>query len=131
MSEQPPLLRVAGLSMHFRTSSGFFRETKVVRAVDDVSLTISRGETLGLVGESGSGKSTLGRAILQLHRPTMGSVSLGGVELTALSGRKLRSARRRAQMIFQDPYSSLNPRMTVERIIGEPLLVHGIATGPA
>ena len=100
-----------------------------MRAVDGVSLSVRRGETLGLVGESGSGKSTLGRAILQLHRPTSGSVLFEGIELTRLRGRKLRRMRRKTQMIFQDPYASLNPRMTVGRILGEPIRLNGLMRG--
>jgi oligopeptide transport system ATP-binding protein len=97
--------------------------------VDGVSFNIVKGETLGLVGESGCGKSTTGRAMLQLYRPTAGKVSFSGKELTSLKGEPLRRMRRRMQMIFQDPYASLNPRMTVGDIIGEPLLVHNIVKG--
>jgi len=106
-------------------SSGFLgRQVGLVRAVDGVSFTIRRGETLGLVGESGCGKTTTGRCILQLERPTSGSVRFDGQELTTHSPAALRAVRRRIQVIFQDPYSSLNPRMTVSQIVGEPLLVH-------
>jgi oligopeptide transport system ATP-binding protein len=104
----------------------FQREVGTVKAVDDVSLDIYEGETLGLVGESGCGKSTTGRAILQLHRPTSGKVYYQDVELTGLSDEKMRKVRRNVQMIFQDPYASLNPRMTVEGIVSEPLEIHGI-----
>jgi oligopeptide transport system ATP-binding protein len=102
-----------------------------VRAVDGVSFTIRRGETLGLVGESGCGKTTTGRCILQLERPTSGSVRFEGQELTTLGPGALRSVRRRIQVIFQDPYSSLNPRMTVNQIVGEPLLVHKLVRDAA
>ena len=97
--------------------------------MDDVSLTIRRGETLGLVGESGSGKSTLGRCILQLHQQTEGEVKFDGVEMSTLGGKELRAMRRRINAIFQDPYSSLSPRMTAAGIIGEPVSVHGLVAG--
>jgi oligopeptide transport system ATP-binding protein len=97
--------------------------------VDGVSFDIKRGETLGLVGESGCGKSTAGRTILQLYRPTAGTVTFEGVDLVHLKGEDLRKMRRKMQMIFQDPYASLNPRMTVADIVGEPLVVHNVATG--
>jgi oligopeptide transport system ATP-binding protein len=119
------LLEVRDLVKYYPVSSGFLgRQIAVVRAVDGVSFTIRRGETLGLVGESGCGKTTTGRCILQLERPTSGSVRFEGQELTTLSVAALRAVRRRIQVIFQDPYSSLNPRMTVSQIVGEPLLVH-------
>ena len=127
------LLEVSKLRMYFPITLGIILQRKVgdVRAVDDVSFSIRKGETLGLVGESGCGKSTTGRAILQLYRPTGGSVRLGGQELTELWGEELRKMRRRMQMIFQDPYASLNPRMTVGDIIGEPLDIHKLAKGKA
>jgi oligopeptide transport system ATP-binding protein len=124
------LLDVRDLAVHFRLSKGllFQRHSGTVRAVDGVTFSIEQGDTLGLVGESGCGKSTTGRAIARLNRPTAGSIRLDGQELTTLDGSALRSMRRRLQMIFQDPYSSLNPRMTVAAIIGEPLEIHGVGT---
>jgi oligopeptide transport system ATP-binding protein len=100
-----------------------------VRAVDGVSFYVKRGETLGLVGESGCGKSTTGRAILQLYKPTAGTVDFDGTDLIKLKGESMRQMRRKIQMIFQDPYASLNPRMTVGQLVGEPLMVHNVATG--
>ncbi len=125
------LLEINDLKMYFPISKGVVFQKKVadVKAVDGVSFNIKKGETLGLVGESGCGKSTTGRAILQLYRPTGGSVMFKDVELTTLKGEKLRNMRRNMQMIFQDPYASLNPRMTVGSIVGEPLEVHNIAKG--
>ncbi|MBI3970143.1 MAG: dipeptide ABC transporter ATP-binding protein [Chloroflexi bacterium] len=125
------LVDVRNLVMHFPLTQGiiFQRRVGAVHAVDDVSFTIRRGETLGLVGESGGGKSTLGRAVLQLYRPTSGEVYFEGQDLTRLKGEALRRMRRKIQMIFQDPYASLNPRMTVGSIIGEPLEIHGLAKG--
>jgi oligopeptide transport system ATP-binding protein len=117
------LLEVRDLVKHFQVGRG------LVRAVDGVSFTLERGETLGLVGESGCGKTTTGRCILQLERPTSGSVRFEGRELTTMGERELRAVRRKMQVIFQDPYSSLNPRMTVGQIIAEPLAVHGIVRG--
>lgn len=127
------LLRVTDLTVHFVQARGVVlrRQTGVVHAVDGVSFYVCRGETLGVVGESGSGKTTLGRAILQLRRPTSGSVLFEGVELTTLRGRRLRALRRKTQMIFQDPYASLNPRMTVKRILAEPIRLHKLAAGEA
>ncbi len=125
------ILRVEGLKMHFPITDGIIlqREVGKVRAVDGLDFTVKRGETLGLVGESGCGKSTTGRAILQLYRPSAGHVYFEGQDLTKMSGEQLRQQRRQMQMIFQDPYASLNPRMTVGSIIGEPLQVHGMAKG--
>ncbi len=125
------LLRVEELRMYFPINQGMLIQRHVgdVKAVDGLNFEIRRGETLGLVGESGCGKSTTGRAILQLHRPTSGHVYFEGQDLTKLGGETLRRTRRRMQMIFQDPYASLNPRMTVGDIVGEPLEVHGLATG--
>lgn len=124
------LLRVENLKMHFPIYRGVFqRQVGAVLAVDGISFDVRRGETLGLVGESGCGKSTTGRAILQLYKPTAGNVHFEGVDLIKLRGEELRHMRRKMQMIFQDPYASLNPRMTVEQIVGEPLIVHSAATG--
>ena len=125
------LLEVRALKKHFplKRRGVLSGEHQVIRAVDGVDFFLQRGETLGLVGESGSGKSTAARAILQLYKPTSGSVRLDGIELTELRGKDLRRVRRRAQMIFQDPYASLDPRMTVQRIIGRALLIHDIARG--
>lgn len=131
-STQEPLLRVQNLVKHFpitKTRWILFNEVAgAVHAVDDVSFDIYKGETLGLVGESGCGKSTTGRTILQLHRPTSGHVFFEDKDLAVMKGEELRLTRRRMQMIFQDPYASLNPRMTVGEIIGEPLIIHNIAT---
>jgi len=124
------LLRVDNLMMHFPIRRGVFqRQVGAVRAVDGVSFTVHRGETLGLVGESGCGKSTTGRTILQLYKPTAGEVEFDGVNLITLKAEPMRQMRRKIQMIFQDPYASLNPRMTVEQLVGEPLMVHSVATG--
>ena len=124
------LLHVDNLVMHFPIYRGVIqRQVGAVRAVDGVSFDIQRGETLGLVGESGCGKSTTGRTILQLYRPTSGSVQFEDVDLVHLKGEELRKIRRKMQMIFQDPYASLNPRMTVADIVGEPLTVHDVAKG--
>jgi oligopeptide transport system ATP-binding protein len=125
------LLRVKDLKMYFPITQGiiFQRHIGDIKAVDGLSFDVKRGETLGLVGESGCGKSTTGRAILQLYRPTAGSVQFENTELTSLKGEAMRKMRRNMQMIFQDPYASLNPRMTVGNIIGEPLEVHNIAGG--
>ncbi|MDR3360282.1 MAG: ABC transporter ATP-binding protein [Bifidobacteriaceae bacterium] len=119
-----PLLEVNGVSKHFRASGGLPSRRGVVRAVDEVSLTVARSQTFGLVGESGSGKSTLGRVILQLLKPTAGSVRLNGRELTGLSAKELRRSRRHMQLVFQDPYASLNPRMRVSQILEAPQRVH-------
>jgi oligopeptide transport system ATP-binding protein len=122
------LVRVDDLFVHFPIYRGLIRrQIGAVRAVDGISFDIKRGETLGLVGESGSGKSTTGRAVLQLRRPTAGQVHFEGADLVALKGERLRGMRRKMQMIFQDPYASLNPRMTVGEIVGEPLMVHDVA----
>ena len=124
------LLRVEDLQMHFPIYRGVIqRQVGAVRAVDGITFNVKRGETLGLVGESGCGKSTTGRTILQLYRPTAGSVHFEDIDLVHTKGEDLRKMRRKMQMIFQDPYASLNPRMTVADIVGEPLMVHSVATG--
>ena len=121
------LIDVTGLSKHFPVRSGglFRRITTPLRAVDDVSFSIVAGETLGLVGESGCGKSTLGRLLIRLIEPTAGRIRFDGTDITALNSRAMRPHRRAMQIVFQDPYGALNPRMTVEDIIMEPLLIHG------
>ncbi|MAT44785.1 MAG: peptide ABC transporter substrate-binding protein [Anaerolineaceae bacterium] len=123
------LLSVRDLKKHFPITQGIIISKTIgaVHAVDGVSFDIHRGETLGLVGESGCGKSTTGRTILQLYRPTAGSVWYQGKDLAKLKSEELRAMRRQMQMIFQDPYASLNPRMTVGEIIGEPLVIHKLA----
>ncbi|NNU81105.1 ABC transporter ATP-binding protein [Halovulum dunhuangense] len=124
------LVRVEGLKMHFPIHAGLLRRrVGEVKAVDGVSFTIRDGETLGLVGESGCGKSTVGRAVLRLYTPTEGRIEIDGTDISTLSGERLRAMRPRMQMIFQDPQASLNPRMTVAGIIGEPLLEHGRLSG--
>src|SRR5438132_12269621 len=116
--------------MYFPVRRGILRrQVGWVRAVDDVSFSVARSETLGLVGESGCGKTTVGRTILQLYRPTAGRVLFRGQDLARMGGEEIRRVRRHVQMIFQDPYASLNPRMTVADIVGEPLRVHGIGSG--
>ena len=125
-----PLLKVSGLKKHFPVKKGLLRRTVgQVYAVDGVSFEIGRGETLGLVGESGCGKSTVGRTILRLIEPTEGSIELDGDDVTHLDKGAMRKYRREMQIIFQDPFSSLNPRMSAGDIVGEPLKVHGIAVG--
>jgi oligopeptide transport system ATP-binding protein len=126
--EGAPLLQVRGLSMHFPVTEGMIARRHVgnVKAVDGVDFTMSRGETLGLVGESGCGKTTMGRCILRLETPTAGEILYDGVDIARLGRRELVALRRRIQVIFQDPYSSLNPRMKVGTIIGEPMKVHAV-----
>jgi oligopeptide/dipeptide ABC transporter ATP-binding protein len=128
----PAHLEVEHLTVWFPITGGILRRrTGWVHAVEDVSFSIQRGETLGLVGESGSGKTTIGRAIVRINEPQQGSIRLGGEDLMSLHGERLRLRRRRFQMVFQDPQSSLDPRQTVGQILAEPLRVHGLATGSA
>jgi oligopeptide/dipeptide ABC transporter ATP-binding protein len=130
MTEARTLLEVSDLKKHYPVRSGILRRAVgTVHAVDGVSFTLGVGETLGLVGESGCGKSTVARSILRLVEPTGGSISLNGRDITHLGKAELRPNRRSMQIIFQDPFASLNPRMTAGDIVGEPLIVHGIATG--
>jgi oligopeptide/dipeptide ABC transporter ATP-binding protein len=126
------LVRVENLVKHFPITRGVFqRQVGQVKAVDGISFEIYRGETFSLVGESGCGKTTAGRTILQLYRPTAGHVYFGDEDLTAVKGEDLRRMRRKMQMIFQDPYSSLDPRMSIGNIVGEPLEQHNVAYGKA
>ena len=127
------LLEVKDLKMYFPVTSGIILQKKIadVKAVDGVTFNIKKGETLGLVGESGCGKTTTGRAILQLYKPTAGSIMFEGRDLTELSGKEMRAMRRQIQVIFQDPYGSLNPRMTCGDIVGEPLTVHKLTDNKA
>ncbi len=122
------LMSVRGLKKHFPITSGIViqRQVGAVKAVDGVDFDVYKGETLGLVGESGCGKSTTGRTVLQLYRPTAGSVVFEGNELTSMNANQMRQVRRRMQIIFQDPFASLNPRMTVGNIVSEPLIVHNM-----
>jgi oligopeptide transport system ATP-binding protein len=124
------ILKVENLKKYFPIHRGLIisRQVGAVKAVDDISFTVNEGETLGLVGESGCGKSTTGRAILQLQKPTAGKVYFEDEELTSMSSLQLRALRPKMQMIFQDPYASLNPRHTIGKIVGEPLLIHGFGT---
>ncbi len=130
MTEKQPLIRVENLKKHFPITRGILIQKQVgaVQAVDDISFDIYKGETLGLVGESGCGKSTTGRTLLQLHQPTSGRVFYKDTELTNASSAVMREMRRNVQIIFQDPYASLNPRMTVGSIVGEPLEIHNVGT---
>ena len=128
--ENDHLINVENLVMYFPVTAGVFsRKVADVKAVDDISFYIKKGETLGLVGESGCGKTTTGHCILQLHEVTGGKVYYEGQELVGLKGKDMRRMRRNMQLIFQDPFASLDPRMTAEDIIGEPLLVHGMGNG--
>ena len=124
MSNEPtPLLEVKNLTKHFPAAHG-----KKVHAVNGVSFKLERGETLGIVGESGCGKSSMGRTILKVHEPTSGQIIFDGVDITGLSNRKMFPYRKKMQMIFQDPYASLNPRFTVGEIIEEPMIIHNMGT---
>jgi oligopeptide/dipeptide ABC transporter ATP-binding protein len=127
-AQRPPLLEVRGLVKHFPAREGVWSRSRLsVKAVDGVDLEIERGRTLGLVGESGSGKTTTGRCIVRLIEPTAGDIRFDGIDLLSLGRRPLRALRRRLQIIFQDPFSSLNPRMRVRSIVGEPLAIHRLA----
>jgi len=126
-----PLVDVSHLVKDFVGGKGLFRRGTTVKAVDDVSFSIDEGETFGLVGESGSGKTTTGRCILRLIEPTSGSVLFRGEDVLGFSRRRLRDARRDMQIVFQDPYSSLNPRMRARHIVEEPLIIHRLGTRPA
>lgn len=130
--ETEPFIRLEGLTKHFPIRKGFFNRTVGwVQAVTDINLEIYPGETLGLVGESGCGKSTLGRCILQLIRPSAGKVYIGEKELTCLTNREIRPLRKEMQIVFQNPYSSLDPRMTIGQTVAEPLEIHRVVRGPA
>ncbi len=132
MTEMEKLVEIKSLKKYFTVKGGLFQKVVgYVKAVDDISLDIYEGETLGLVGESGCGKSTFGRSILQLIQPSEGSVKYKKQELTRLKGEELRRMRTQMQIIFQNPYSSLNPRQMIERTLTEPMVVHGIAHGEA
>lgn len=127
MTNTQPLLEVKNLKMYFDIKGGIFSRTiGTVKAVDDISFSVNKGEVLGLVGESGCGKSTTGRSILRLLEPTSGEVYFEGTDITKISDEEMRKLRRDMQMVFQDPYASLNPRHTIEKILSEPLIVHGI-----
>ena len=123
MSNEAPLLEVRNLTKHFPVGHG-----KEVHAVNGVSFTLEKGETLGIVGESGCGKSSMGRTILKVHEPTSGQIIFEGNDITKLSNKKMFSYRKKMQMIFQDPYASLNPRFTVGEIIEEPMIIHKMGT---
>jgi peptide/nickel transport system ATP-binding protein len=133
VSANGALVELEALKVYFAIRSGLILDRHVgdIRAVDDVSFQIQRGETLGLVGESGCGKSTVGRTILRLYEPVDGRILFDGEDITHTGERRLRALRRRMQMVFQDPYSSLNPRHSISRIVGEPMRVHGLARGRA
>src|SRR6266480_779165 len=127
-TDTQPLLQVRGLRMHFPVTEGLVARRHIgdVKAVDGVDLAIRRGETLGLVGESGCGKTTMGRCILRLEKPTAGEILYNGIDIARLDRRELIALRRRIQVIFQDPYNSLNPRQKVGSILDEPMRVHGV-----
>lgn len=129
MKDNNVVLEVKNLCKYFPVKKGIFKKKSFVKAVDNVSFTINRGETLGLVGESGCGKTTTGRTILKLYEPTSGKIIFNGEDITNYSPAKMVSLRKNMQMIFQDPYASLNPRMTVGDIIGEAIDIHGLYTG--
>src|SRR4051812_24153601 len=126
-----PLVEVSRLVKHFVRNAGILRKGTLVRAVDDISFSIEAGETFGLVGESGSGKTTAGRCLLRLIEPTSGSVRFRGEDVLSFSRSRMREARRDMQIVFQDPYSSINPRMRARRIVEEPLIIHGIGSRTA
>ena len=127
---EAPLLEVTGLKKHFPIRKGLFRRVAGhVYAVDGVSFTLRRGETLGVVGESGCGKSTTGRMVMKLMEPTAGTIKLAGEDITQVGPDRLRQIRRQMQIIFQDPYSSLDPRQTAGSVVAEPMVVHGTARG--
>ncbi|MBN8939682.1 MAG: dipeptide ABC transporter ATP-binding protein [Rhizobiales bacterium] len=130
--DEAPILRVRGLVKHFALpKSGFFEPHRYVHAVDNVDLDVFRGETVGLVGESGCGKSTLARVVMRIHQPSAGEISFDGTDIAQAKQSHIRPLRRRMQMVFQDPYASLNPRMSVADILGEPLRFHGLTTSHA
>ena len=126
--EETPILKVEGLKTYFPVGGGLFGKKQVVKAVNDVSFEVMEHETFGLVGESGCGKSTLGRTLVKIYEPTEGKIEFMGKDITKLSGSEMQDFRRNVQMIFQDPYASLNPRMTVGEIIREPMEIHNIGT---
>lgn len=128
MAEQQPILELQDLKVYFKMNNGFLQKKDVVKAVDGISLKIYPGETFGLVGESGCGKSTTGRAIVKINTPTEGKILVDGKDITKIKGAELKKFKQEVQMIFQDPYASLNPRMTVGEIIREPMDIHNIYT---